>query len=330
MTFSIIIPMYNAAPYIERCLKSVFEQQIGDDKFELILVNDGSPDNCEQLAREFSVGRQNVRFFSQKNKGLGGARNTGIENSLGEYIIFLDADDYLEKNCLPLLYKSICDPIFTNVDVFELGCNSVSEHGSIHSTFKPDSFSTIYGGMEYYLKVKSSNSACNKLYSRSSIGKLRFKERIYTEDSEFNTRAFFFFKNVCALDIVLGNFVQTTGSITRTENKETKNKYIQDTLEVFKSFKQFERVYSTQSKIEKEYFEKKYTLFTVNVFYLLFKYTSKASEAIRIKNGLIKDELFLLTYRHLERKRNLFRTLLKYYFDGYILMLNIKYKFNGK
>lgn len=328
MLFSIIVPMYSAAPYIERCLQSVFNQNITDEKYEVIIINDGSPDNSEQIAREFSSGRANVRVFRQENKGLGGARNTGIDNALGEYIVFLDADDYLQVNCLPLVEKKISYADFEGVDVFELGCNSVSEEGIVLTTFIPDIVEKFYSGMEYYLKVKSINSACNKLYRRSSLGTLRFKEKIYSEDSEFNTRAFFFFKKVCALNLVLGNFVQTSGSITRSKNKNTKNKYIQDILSIFSSFKKFERIHSTETKIENEYFEKKYTLFTVNVFHLLFKYNMKVSRAIRIKEELKKEHLYMLTYESLERKRDLFRRLLRYSFPAYIFMLKLRNNLN--
>lgn len=78
----------------------------------------------------------------------------------------------------------------------------------------------IYNGMDYYIKLKNLNSTCNKIYSCESMGKLLFKERIYAEDPEFNSRAFFFFENVSALKIVFSNFVQTTGSIIRSKIKE--------------------------------------------------------------------------------------------------------------
>ena len=328
MFFSIIVPVYNAAPYIERCLQSVFEQNIGENKLEVIVINDGSTDNSEQIASELSKGRRDVIILTQKNKGLGGARNTGIENASGEYIIFLDADDYLDENCLTLLDKRINDKRFSEIDVFELSCNFVSEKNKIITIFIPQFTGEIYDGIEYYLKAKSINSACNKIYKRSSLENLRFKEKIYSEDSDFNSRAFFFFKKVCALDIVIANFVQTTGSITRSKNKDTQRKYLQDTITVSRSFQDFEKIHSAHSLEEKKYFDKKYTLFTVTIFYLLYKYNMKTSEALKIKSELEKDNLFILTYKHLERKRNLFRILLKYFLPVYIFILGLRNRIN--
>lgn len=316
--------MYNASPYIEWCLKSVFDQDIDHDKIEIIIINDGSPDNSQPLAESFSKGRKNVKILSQENKGLGGARNTGIDNASGKYIIFLDADDYLEYNCLSRAYEKIRKKQFQNVDVFELSCNMVSEQKIILTTIVPDHIGEIYNGMEYYLNVKNISSACNKLYRRKSLGLLRFKERIYVEDSEFNTRAFFFFKRVCALDIVLSNFVQTSGSITRNRNKETKIKLLQDTLAVLKSFKEFEKQHSSNTRTENEYFNKKYTLYAVTIFNLLVKYNMTVSEAKKIKKELKHQNLYILEYKGLERKKDLFRVFLKYSFPSYLLALGLR------
>lgn len=318
--------MYNAAPYIERCLNSVFDQNITKENLEIIIVNDGSPDNSEQLARNISEGRKNVKIFTQENKGLGGARNTGINKASGDFLIFLDADDYLQQNCLKIIKNKIIEKKFLNVDVFELSCNLVSEQNTIQTTFRPDHIEEIYSGMEYYLKVRNISSACNKLYRRVSLRDLRFKERIYVEDSEFNTRAFFFFKKVCALDIIISNFVQTTGSITRNENVETKNKLLQDTMAILKSFKQFENLNTNNSKTVYNYFNKKYTLYNVTIFNLLLKYNINVKEALRIKEDLKENNLFILEYNGLERKKDYFRKFLKYLFPVYITLLTLRNK----
>lgn len=316
--------MYNAAPYIERCLNSVFNQDIAPENLEIIIVNDGSPDNSEEIAKELSRQKENVRIFTQRNKGLGGARNTGIEKALGEYIIFLDADDYLEPNCLSKIHNEIKSIKFQDVDVFELGCKLVSEQDQVLTTLIPEPTEQIYTGIEYYLKTKNISSACNKLYKREALGDLRFKERIYVEDSEFNTRAYFFFKKCCALDLILSNFVQTRGSITRNRNEETKNKLLQDTLEILHSFKRFELENSNNTYFEKEYFSKKYTLYNVTIFNLLIKYNMKVSKALEIRKELQQESLFILDYKGLEGKKNLFRILLKYSFLGYISILTLR------
>ena len=324
MVYSIIIPIYNAAEYIERCLKSVFDQNIENDKFEIIVINDGSTDNGEQITRAYSKDRRNITILTQENRGLGGARNTGIDNAKGEYIIFLDADDYLEENSLYLILTKIKESIFREVDVFELACNLVSEQKKIIAKYVPNRLEVISTGIDYYLNARSINSACNKIYRRTSINKLRFKERIYAEDSEFNSRAFYSFQKVCAFNIVISNFVQTTGSITRSKNKNTQSKYLHDTIGVLKSFQVFEKKHIYRTEEERRYFDKKYTLFTVTIFYLFYKYNLTTSEALNIKTELKELNLYILNYKYLERKRNFFRIILKYLFPVYLFILKMR------
>lgn len=92
MKASFVIPVYNVMPYLERCVKSVLCQTYKD--FEVILVDDGSPDDCGKLCDELAKGDSRIVVIHQENKGLSGARNTGIDNARGEYVIFIDSDDY--------------------------------------------------------------------------------------------------------------------------------------------------------------------------------------------------------------------------------------------
>ena len=105
MKYSIIIPVYNAENYIDRCINSVIGQSFSD--FELILVDDGSPDNCPKICDEWATKDSRVRVIHKSNGGVSSARNEGIRQANGEYILFLDGDDWWEQdllqNCLPYL-----------------------------------------------------------------------------------------------------------------------------------------------------------------------------------------------------------------------------------
>ena len=93
--FSIIIPVYNVEKFLERCLKSICELKLEDK--EIILINDGSTDNSlEILEKYIKIYPKNIKIISQKNQGVSKARNVGIENSIGEYILFIDSDDFIE------------------------------------------------------------------------------------------------------------------------------------------------------------------------------------------------------------------------------------------
>lgn len=100
---SIIVPIYNAEQYIHRCIDSILAQSFTD--FELLLINDGSPDNCGVICDEYAAMDSRVRVFHKANGGVSSARNLGIERSQGEWITFIDADDYVHPKFLSSLYE---------------------------------------------------------------------------------------------------------------------------------------------------------------------------------------------------------------------------------
>lgn len=93
---SVIIPVYNVEKYLRRCLNSVIDQEYKN--IEIILVNDGSTDNSLEMAISYKEKDKRIKVFSQENQGLSAARNTGLDKSQGEYIIFIDSDDYVSKD----------------------------------------------------------------------------------------------------------------------------------------------------------------------------------------------------------------------------------------
>lgn len=103
--FSIIIPAYNSEHYLEECLESVMSQTFTN--FEVIIINDGSSDSTEEICRRFALNYANLRYFTQENKGPLAARKNGLSSASGEYVLWLDSDDYLNKSALEILYKYI-------------------------------------------------------------------------------------------------------------------------------------------------------------------------------------------------------------------------------
>lgn len=113
--FSIIIPVYNIEKYISYCVNSVLAQSFDD--YEIVLVDDGSSDNCFQICDEFAKKDKRIHVIHQENKGLSEARNAGIEKSKGEYIIFLDGDDWIGEQdtfffLKNVIDKSLCSQVF--------------------------------------------------------------------------------------------------------------------------------------------------------------------------------------------------------------------------
>ncbi len=108
LSLSIIVPIYNVEKYVHSCLESIFRQDMADETFEVILVNDGTPDKSMEMISDIIEAHHNIMIIEQQNQGLSVARNNGMQKATGEYLIFVDSDDMLIDNCLsPLLKKAI-------------------------------------------------------------------------------------------------------------------------------------------------------------------------------------------------------------------------------
>lgn len=216
--FSIIIPAYNVEKYIERCLRSCLNQiNINSDDFEIIVVNDGSPDNSAEIAKNILAEYPNGKIIDQANKGLGGARNTGIENASGEYIWFIDSDDWIAPESLSILTKSISD--YSKPDLIMFRAANVI--GDIHQPRQvPEINPGIHSGVEIFSYGGLRTCAPFQIIKRDLLLKhnLRFVEGIFHEDNEFMPRLAYFSKTAVQIDAILYFVYQNPTSITRTIN----------------------------------------------------------------------------------------------------------------
>ncbi len=182
---SIIVPIYNVEDYLRQCLDSILEQTLSH--FEVILVNDGSPDSSGDICREYVEKDSRFHYFEKENGGLSDARNYGIERARGEYLTFIDSDDYIDSLHLEYLYKTL---INNDADI------SVSNYMNYHTSI--DTFYLHTFG-DYYEKNYSSEELLDnlailerndlsfstiwgKLYKRSVFSFLRFPKGVIGED----------------------------------------------------------------------------------------------------------------------------------------------------
>ena len=100
---SVIVPVYNVEKYIRKCLDSIVSQTLND--LEIILVNDGSTDTSPAICEEYKRKDERIKMITQKNQGLSAARNAGLKDATGEYVIFIDSDDYIAENMLEILVE---------------------------------------------------------------------------------------------------------------------------------------------------------------------------------------------------------------------------------
>lgn len=130
---SVIVPVYNSERYLNRCVESILSQTFSD--FEIILIDDGSTDNSGSLCDSFSKKDQRVRVIHSRNEGAGASRNKGIVESIGEYLVFVDSDDYLHKTYFERLSSHNEDVVFIDIDdVDSKGNVKRHEHLSMYST----------------------------------------------------------------------------------------------------------------------------------------------------------------------------------------------------
>lgn len=227
--------MYNVELYIEKCLNSCINQDLSADEYEIIIVNDGSKDNSLSIAESIAQKHNNVRIITQTNGGLSSARNTGLINSRGEYIWFIDSDDWIEPNVLKELYTTASN---NNLDILRFSWNIVDEKNKKY-TDSPDAIHTpIYNkslsGIEYTQNVLGTVLyVCTFLYRKKFLieHSFSFKEGITYEDVEFNTRVIPSAGQIMSISQICYNYFQRNNSIT----KQVTSKSIQDLSFVLKS-----------------------------------------------------------------------------------------------
>lgn len=299
--------MYNVASHLEKCIGSVYRQDLPSMDFEIILIDDGSSDNSLEVAEKLIETKNNAKIISQKNKGLGGARNTGIENATGKYILFLDADDYYIDNTLNRVLELVEK---YSLDILEFGAQGINGKGEITYSLAIDNEPKVYCGVEYFNHLKYAFSACNKLYHLKFINdnNLRFLEKIYGEDFEFNTRALFWANRVMATNHIVARFFESEGSITRSKDITKKRKYINDLVTSLRKIRDFKLKHSHQKKEGSDLFFKEIMTFTtIVIFYKILFSDFSFKEAIALKNTLIQEGIYEVKFAVYDRKKELFR-----------------------
>lgn len=224
MKYSIIIPVYNVEDYISRCLDSIIEQGVDKSTYEIIVVDDGSPDNSSRIVMEYQKRYDNISLIVKKNGGVSSARNVGISNASGEYLVFLDPDDTL----FPRFFTQFDTCSSNNADLFI--CKSYEKNKELYSWNVQFNEVTNYDTITIINNKYLRGSVCGIVFSRDFIQKnnIRFIEGIRNgEDTNFVLQSLFFAQNTVFLDIPMYNVVGRTDSASRTYSKERLDVMIQ-------------------------------------------------------------------------------------------------------
>lgn len=220
MKISIIVPIFNVEKYLERCVYSLMNQTYKD--IEIILVDDGSPDNCPFLCEEYKKKDSRIRVIHKKNGGLSDARNKGLEEATGEYVLFVDSDDYIElDSCMKfvnILSKN------KNIDVIIGNAIKILDsYSEIISHTSRNHF--VISGKEFLKKELLNNSmkmmVWLNLYKKEFLLKnsLFFKKGLLHEDEDFTPRIFLKAKSILPTNIIFYNYIIRENSITTKKNQ---------------------------------------------------------------------------------------------------------------
>jgi glycosyltransferase involved in cell wall biosynthesis len=161
---SILVPAYNVENTLEKCIVSLEKQDIPADSYEVVIVNDGSTDNTLALANGLAEQYPNIRIISQENKKLSGARKTGVENASGEYLLFIDSDDYLRANCLSYLLDKMRT---SQLDILAFDFEAVDMTGkSLPQKIRPQKPGPILSGTDFLFSKYMTNALWSNVFRR--------------------------------------------------------------------------------------------------------------------------------------------------------------------
>jgi len=229
---SVIIPLYNVEKYIDKCINSVLNQSLKD--IEIILVNDGSPDRCGQIAEEYKKIDRRVRVIHKENGGLSSARNAGLNTATGEFIAFVDSDDWIELNMLEELYNiakkegadlSVCN--YTRIYEFNSHRDFLNIKDEVIDINSKGINEYFY---KYYFNYIHGDEACNKIFKRSIIEEkhIRFERNseVFAEDKLFNLYFIIHAKKIVSTRKSLYNYLQRDGSLMNSPKPNLMKQYV--------------------------------------------------------------------------------------------------------
>ncbi|MBO1579737.1 glycosyltransferase [Bacillus sp. XF8] len=231
---SVIIPVYNAEKYITQCIESLLNQTLQECEF--IFINDGSIDNSREIIEGYKQVDDRITLINQENQGVSIARNMGLQLAAGEYVGFVDADDYIDKDMYETLYNSVkqsnCDVVISNFKGEMEGHKVIIKYPfPIDIVLKKDYIEQEI--LPYFLKADNLNTVVNKIYRNSLIkeNNVKFPSGIALgEDGMFNVEFFSIATHMKYIDYVGYHYREVAGSATRDTSKKD---YFKRAVEVY-------------------------------------------------------------------------------------------------
>ena len=313
MKVSVIVAIYNVEKYLENCLDSLVNQTLKD--MEIILVNDGSLDNSEKIINKYLKKYNNIKYLKKKNGGQSSARNYGLKYASGDYIGFVDGDDYVKLDMYEKMYKKAISEDFDMV-ACDLNYIYPDRNMIVSSGIKEDTkdIDRVY--------INNYPSVCNKIFKKDVIKNMKFKEGVWFEDVEFIYRILANIKSVGVIHEDLTQYVQRDGSVMHSVSPHIFD-YVDNMNTVIDYYKK-KGIYVEYQKVL-EYVYVRYLYATFIKSSLVYDY-DEYIKAVNLAKKNVKDK-----FPHYRRNKYFYRSL-----KGlYLIMFNklfakILYKLKGK
>jgi len=316
MKYSIIVPIYNAENTIKRCLDSLLNKRPGN--VELILINDGSSDNSDEICREYEENNNNIVYLPKENEGVSIARNKGIKLARGEYILFVDSDDYVVDNFYELLEKINCNEDY---DYVIFSYNLIKDLKITNMHIESQESTNLLNTVKIVGKLienKKINGPVAKIYKKEIIDKygIHFTEGAFVaEDRAFNITYAMHIDTIRLIDNSLYNCCLDTGeSLTRKvrhyeefENSfKLSNEQIENELNI-----------STMEDEKKKIITKSLNFCRYRKLYSDSKRMTKSNVSFRERVAITKSECIKINEEKLDFPRTGF---------GYLIVIPVKLK----
>lgn len=212
-SISIIVPVYNKEKYLNRCLESLVNQTIKD--IEIIIINDGSTDNSEAVIKEYLLTNTNIRYYSKENEGIAKTRNYGIELAKSDYILFVDADDYIENT----LVEKLMPYIKQNVDLIKFKVDCVNQNDEVLEKIDGPVFDILKGNEAFnqlYCNDVLLDSPCVYIIKKDLFTRLNAKFKgTYHEDFGLIPLLIIQADSCVSTPLYLYHYIEADNSITR-------------------------------------------------------------------------------------------------------------------
>lgn len=223
---SVIIPVYNTENYLHDCLNSVINQTLVN--IEIICINDGSTDNSYEILKKYKNNDNRISIINQARCGAGVARNKGIEIAKGEYLSFLDSDDFFEKNLLKISYDK-CKNDDADIGIYKVlkydhvTKKEIQAHWAFINEYIPKNIPFSYKDMPKYIFNTFQNWPWNKMFKRLFIKEknIKFQDTLKTNDLFFTCSALVLAQKITVIDEYLVHYRTNTGSSTQQTNDES-------------------------------------------------------------------------------------------------------------